>query len=98
MNELTGKRAAILVEQQYQEMERTLNVVAAAPKPRSQLRVTQTGLEVVVRYPVALDIAMEIDDRVTRELLLSLQQPPKLKLVGSGVPNIQPVPTTEKAA
>ncbi len=86
------------IEQQYREMERTLNFASVAPQPRSQLRVTQSGLEVVVRYPVALERAMEIDDRVTRELLHSLRQPPRLKLVGSGVPNIQPVPTPEKAA
>ena len=86
------------IEQQYREMERTLNFASIPPQPRSQLRVTQSGLEVVVRYPVALERAMEIDDRVTRELLHSLQQPPRLKLVGSGVPNIQPVPTPEKAA
>ena len=86
------------IEQQYREMERTLNFTSAPPKPRSQLRVTQSGLEVVVRYPVALENALEIDDRVTRELLQSLQQPPRLKLVGSGVPNIQPVPAPEKAA
>ena len=86
------------IEQQYREMERTLNFASVPPQPRSQLRVTQSGLEVVVRYPVALERAMEIDDRVTRELLHSLQQPPRLKLVGSGVPNIQPVPTPEKAA
>lgn len=86
------------IEEQYREMERTLSFAAAPPKPRSQLRVTQGGLEIVVRYPVALENASDIDDRVTRELLQSLQQPPRLKLVGSGVPNIQPVPTPEKAA
>jgi small-conductance mechanosensitive channel len=86
------------IEQQYRAMETTLNFITAAPKPHSQLRVTQSGLEVVVRYPVPLENALEIDDRITRELLHSLQQPPKLRLVGSGVPNIQPVPSPEKAA
>ena len=86
------------IEEQYREMERSLNVLSATPKPRSQLRVTQSGLEVVVRYPVTLDRATEIDDRITRELLRSLAQPPKLRLVGTGTPNIQPVGGTEKAA
>ena len=86
------------IEAQYREMERSLNVTSGAPKPRSQLRVTQSGLEVVVRYPVALENAMEIDDRVTRELLRSLDQPPKLRLVGTGTPNIQPVGGPEKVA
>ncbi len=86
------------IEEQYREMERSLNVTSAPPKPRSQLRVTQSGLEVVVRYPVVLEIAMEIDDRITRELLRSLAQPPRLKLVGTGTPNIQPLTGTDQAA
>ncbi|HEY6249115.1 MAG TPA: mechanosensitive ion channel domain-containing protein, partial [Candidatus Angelobacter sp.] len=86
------------IEQQYREMERTLNIAAAVPKPRSRLRLTQTGLEVVIRYPVELDNATEIDDRITRELLHSLEQSPRLRLVGSGTPNIQPVSDSPKAA
>src|SRR5215471_4552499 len=86
------------IEQQYREMERTLNVPISIPKPRSRLRLTQSGLEVVIRYPVELDNATETDDRVVRELLHSLAQPPRLKLVGTGTPNIQPVPEEHKAA
>jgi hypothetical protein len=55
------------------------------------LLLTQNGLEVVVRYPVEMDTASEIDDKVTRELLRALDQPPKLRMVGTGTPNIQPV-------
>lgn len=86
------------IEEQYREMERTLNVPVSIPKPRSRLRLTQSGLEVVVRFPVELESATEIDDHVTRELLLSLAQSPRLRLVGSGIPNIQPVSDEPKAA
>lgn len=86
------------IEQQHREMERTLSVVVATPTPRSRLRLTQTGLEIVVRYPVELETATEVDDRITRELLHSLEQPPKLRLVGTGTPNIQPVHEEPKAA
>jgi len=79
------------IEQQYREMERTLNIVTKVPKPCSRLRLTQSGLEVVIRFPVELDSATEIDDRITREVLLALEQQPRLRLVGSGTPNIQPV-------
>ena len=44
-----------------------------------------------MRYPVDLENSSQIDDQITRELLGALEQPPRLKLVGSGVPNIQPV-------
>jgi len=86
------------IEEQYREMERTLSVAVSVPKPHSRLRLTQTGLEVVIRYPVELEKATEIDDRITRELLLSLEQAPKLRLVGTGTPNIQPVAEEPKAA
>lgn len=86
------------IEQQYREMERTLNIATKVPKPRSRLRLTQSGLEVVIRFPVELESAMEIDDRITREVLRALEQPPRLRLVGSGTPNIQPVSDEPKAA
>ena len=86
------------IEQQYREMERTLNIVTKVPKPRSRLRLTQSGLEVVIRFPVELESATEIDDRITREVLRALEQPPRLRLVGSGTPNIQPVSEEPKAA
>ena len=86
------------IEQQHREMERTLSIPVAAPKPRSRLRLTQTGLEVVIRYPVELESAAEVDDRITRELLHALEQTPSLKLVGTGTPNIQPVKDESQAA
>ena len=79
------------IEAQHLQMERILNVVVDVPKPQSRLRLTQTGLEVVIRYPLELGSAAQVDDQVTRELLNALEQAPKLKLVGTGTPNIQPV-------
>ena len=86
------------IEQQHRAMEQTLSVPVEMPRPRSRLRLTQTGLEVVIRYPVELENATEIDDRIARELLHALEQSPKLRLVGTGSPNIQPVPDETKAA
>jgi hypothetical protein len=86
------------IELQHQEMERTLSIAVAVPRPRSRLRLTQTGLEVLIHYPIELETASDIDDRVTRELLHSLEQPPKLKIVGTAIANIQPVTKEEKVA
>lgn len=86
------------IEKQHRHMQHTLNFNVPLPEPRSRLRLTQTGLEVVVRYPVELNDATEIDDHVTRELLHSLDQHPRLRLVGTGTPNIQPAPDDPKAA
>ena len=79
------------IEQQHRQMERTLSLPVEVPRPQSRLRLTQAGLEVVIRYPVEWESAGEIDDRITRELLDALGQTPRLRLVGSGIPNIQPV-------
>jgi small-conductance mechanosensitive channel len=85
------------IEQEHKHMQSLLNVRGASPKPTSRLRLTQTGLEVIIRYPVELDNAAEIDDRITRELLAALEREPRLRLVGSGTPNIQAVPVTSVA-
>ena len=79
------------IEQQHREMERNLTRQIEVPRPQSRLRLTQAGLEVVIRYPLDLADAAKIDDQITRKLLDALEQEPRLKLVGSGTPNIQPV-------
>jgi len=78
------------IERQHRAMQQNLSVIVDVPRPQSRLRLTQTGLEVVICYPTLLEDAAEIDDRIARELLQALEQPPRLKLVGSGTPNIQP--------
>jgi len=79
------------IEAQHRHIEKTFAFALELPQPKSRLRLTQTGLEVVIRYPLELEMSAEIDDQIIRELLTALEKPPKLKLVGSGTPNIQPV-------
>ncbi len=80
------------IEGQRRHIERTLGPVSLKTLgPQSRLRLAQSGLEVVIRYPVELDTAAKIDDRITREVLDAIEREPKLKLVGSGIPNIQEV-------
>jgi hypothetical protein len=45
----------------------------------------------VIRYPLELEKAAEVDDRITRALLDAIEREPKLKLVGTVTPNLQPV-------
>jgi small-conductance mechanosensitive channel len=78
------------MERQRRQMERTLaGTPVSELRPRSRLRFTQAGLEAVIGFPVDLQHAAEIDDRVTRELLKAIDREPKLKLVGSGTPSIR---------
>jgi hypothetical protein len=58
------------IEGQHRNMERTFNIVSAgALRPKTRLRLTQPGIEVVIVYPVDMVHAAEIDNRVARELL-----------------------------
>jgi small-conductance mechanosensitive channel len=80
------------LERQCRSMDRSLSVLPIASlQPESRLRLTQAGVEVVIRYPVELDNSDEIDDRITRGLLDAIESEPRLRLVGSGTPNIQAV-------
>ncbi len=74
------------MEMQRHNMERSLR---SAPiksfAPESRLRLTPSGLEVVIRYPVELGNAAEIDDRITREVLEAIGREPKLRLLGAQI-------------
>ena len=77
------------MEAQRRNVERSLNSTIAAFAPESRLHLTQTSLEVVIRYPVDLEHAGEIDNRVTREILDALERDPSLRLQVSAGPTIR---------
>jgi small-conductance mechanosensitive channel len=79
-----------VIESQLGGTERRLEVSLSAPKPESRLQFTDaSGLEFVVRYPVDIRRAAEIDDNVTRSILDSLASTPDLKTSVSGPPKIR---------
>ena len=58
------------IERQTQEIRKTLSTqIAADAAPHVQLHFSTDGVEAHVQYPVSLDHAAEIDERVSRELL-----------------------------
>jgi small-conductance mechanosensitive channel len=77
------------IERQRQQIEKTIGTAVGSLNPQSRLRLTKDGLEVVIRYPLELERASELDDRITRKVLDAIEQPPKLKLVGTVAPNLQ---------
>jgi small-conductance mechanosensitive channel len=86
------------MELQRRNVERSLNSTIAAFSPESRLHLTQTSLEVVIRYPVELSNAGEIDNRVTRAILEALELDPHLRAQVSAGPSIKTEePTTEQA-
>lgn len=56
----------------------------SALQPKTRLRFVQSGIEVVIRFPVDLQHATEIDDRLTRELLTVIEGESKSERKGSG--------------
>jgi small-conductance mechanosensitive channel len=78
------------MEQQMRHMEQTLNSISAIElRPRTRLHITALGIEVTVRFPVGLQNAADIYDRVMREIYAAIEQEPKLKLAGSGAPTFR---------
>jgi small-conductance mechanosensitive channel len=74
------------MEIQRRNMERALySLRGSSFDPESRLRMSPSGLELVIRYPVELGNATEIDDRVTRALIDTIECEPKLRLVGGQV-------------
>lgn len=72
------------MDKQNQAMERNLFAVPEGGlKPSAYLRLTAAGLEALIRFPVDLRHAGEIDEHITREVLKAVDQDPKLKLAGS---------------
>jgi small-conductance mechanosensitive channel len=87
------------MELQRRSMERALNSARIKEfTPESRLRLTGAGLEIVIRYPVELSSAAEIDDRITRELIEAIDREPRLHLLGSTVKVEEaPAPAAEPA-
>jgi small-conductance mechanosensitive channel len=75
------------MEAQRRSMEMSLTTVTPTEfRPKVRLRYTASGIEAVVRFPVGLDKAGEIDDHLMRAVLAALDREPKLKLVSAEMP------------
>lgn len=78
------------IEQQHEAARNTLHIQLATPQIQGRMRFVDSGVEFVVRYPVEMRRAAEIDDKITRKLLDTIAEEPKLKLVATSTPKIQP--------
>ena len=77
------------MEMQRRNVERSLNSTLGSFGPESRLSLTQTALEIVIRYPLELSNAAEIDNRMTRAILDALEEDPKLRAQISAGPSIK---------
>ncbi|HEY4742790.1 MAG TPA: mechanosensitive ion channel family protein [Candidatus Acidoferrales bacterium] len=79
------------IERQFGSVESRIDVRMRAPSPEGQLRFGDTGLEYVVRYPVELRNAAEMDGKVTRAVLDTIGQSPDMQSAVTGSPKIRAV-------
>ena len=59
------------------------------PSPETRLQFGETGLELLVRYPVEIRNESEMDEQVTRKVLELIQSEPDVQAAASGSPKIR---------
>jgi small-conductance mechanosensitive channel len=71
------------------ELEHDMEIMVTAPTPHQQLQFADSGLELVVRYPVDLRRASEVDDKITRALLDIIKTDKQIQSGIAGTPKIR---------
>jgi small-conductance mechanosensitive channel len=74
---------------EFRHLERDLNVMLETPKPQSRLHLSQSGLDIIIRYPAEARTAPQITDEVSRRVLDAINREPNLRLATQGTANIQ---------
>jgi small-conductance mechanosensitive channel len=77
------------IERQHATIERRVDIQVATPKPEARLQFADAGLELLVRYPVDIRKAPDIDEQVTRKVLQLTESDPDLKTAAAGTPKIR---------
>ncbi len=78
-----------MLERQHQTIETTMGVAMDAPKPYTRVRFVGSGMEVMVRYPIPLRQAAELDDRMVMEVAEMLRKNPAIKLAAGAAPDLR---------
>ncbi|HEY1656778.1 MAG TPA: mechanosensitive ion channel protein MscS [Candidatus Sulfotelmatobacter sp.] len=79
------------IARQHAAIERRVDIQIEAPKPEARLQFVDTGLELLVRYPVELRKAPDIDEQMTRKVLQLVETDDALKAAITGTPKIRSV-------
>lgn len=75
------------LERQRRQMELTLTSISTTElKPSARIHFTTSATEVVVRYPVVMDKAVETDERIIGEIFAAVNRDPRLHLLNAEVP------------
>jgi small-conductance mechanosensitive channel len=77
------------IERQHAAIERRVDIQIEAPRPEARLQFADAGLELLVRYPVEIRKAPDIDEEMTRKVLALIETDAALKAAVSGTPKIR---------
>ena len=77
------------IERQHAAIERRVDIQVELPRPEARLQFADAGLELLVRYPVEIRRATDIDDEMTRKVLELIETDAALKAAVSGTPKIR---------
>jgi small-conductance mechanosensitive channel len=77
------------IERQHADIERRVDIQIAAPRPEARLQFADAGLELLVRYPVEIRKAPDIDEEMTRKVLDLVETDAALKASVAGTPKIR---------
>lgn len=76
-------------ERQHAASSRVLDIRIETPKPTTHLQFAASGLELVVRYPVALGNVANADDQITQKIVNLLNTSGDLRSSITGSPQIR---------
>jgi len=77
------------IERQHATIERRVDIQIETPRPEARLQFADAGLELLVRYPVEIRRAPDIDEEMTRKVLQLIETDESLKTAVSGTPKIR---------
>src|ERR1700722_12652074 len=77
------------IERQHYAIERHVDIQVEVPRPEARLQFADAGLELLVRYPVEIRKAPDIDEEMTRKVLDLIETDEALKGAVSGIPKIR---------
>jgi hypothetical protein len=77
------------LQPEYGAADDRMEIFLKAPVPEAKLQFVDAGLELVVRYPVDLRRASEMDDQVARALLDAMRNDPAVSAGITGTPRIR---------
>ncbi len=77
------------IERQHAGIERRVDFQLDIPRPGARLQFADTGLELLVRYPVEIRSAPDIDEKMTRKVLELIETDAAAKAAVAGTPKIR---------